>query len=1091
MTNNFQLLDQTKRRGRMIGWLVVFLAGLLWATSGMALPTFVLHEYLGKSWSNEVVHFALDQTVTGAATAYRLVGPAGTSVPFQFVTGTNLTRAIAFQLDLPEFTAQTYRLESNNQSSSPATDLRLEQESTVIRIGNSQTGIEIPTAQGAYTNGPLLRLRLQSGQWIGGSRLVSQVAIESYEANVLATGPVYGEVECHYRFAGGKQWQVNYRVMAHEPVVLINESCNLTDGSTWQVLLSPGFSPTHSLTSGTFGEKERAKYNIARLPGNGATAFSLCPWPIWWNPASVAFVGLFRVPQGSTVVSGGGVPLALPRSEELLATPKREELEPLDPTAPKEPVEDFLTLAAGHAEVWANPGDDGQGKNMPLCTGKAGELFLSGSLAGPGRRWLLAALTTKDNLVAATQLTVAQQMMVKHCETPLDEVKDMVLDWESNTTREYPRLVLRRSDLAARPGLQQRNARAETGPPGPLARKLFDPALRIFLGAPNQPAQSVDTIHRCERILNVATCADLLLGADVLTPAEQSQALGIHAVQWGRPVLTAKDVFTAAEIRYARAQIAFLGYKLASPSYYSLERNYRANPNMTTTRYCTMTILAALVPDHPKAKEWAQGGLNEVERELKEWTVPNGGWLESPHYETAAMSAIILMAYAAQHAGFADYLHDARLFGAMRYLARISTPPDPRLDNQRHFPPAGNTYQNETTGLFGIAAKMCRATNPELADEFQWTWIQQGRPQSGLLVNFYNQALFDEFIPATPPKWGSEHFRGSGVVLRNGFPGNRETYMWLLQGVFAEHYDYDRGSFELWGKGRPLCLKWGYNSRMPAWEQNRVDAGNWGDIQKFNTTEAADYLDSMTQGWDRQVILVKGADYFVMRDTIAQPTANWWLWLYTDESLQCTNDVVKVTGIHDVDLDIWLAPKLAAHLKPGKPKAKTNTKAKTPVSMADESNAPTLEDPTTATKPAAQPTGNWIETLTHTVKCFDLRTQKMEPLTQEGLTLPVTKDEPVFSVLYPRLKGEKSPTFTALADGRGVKVTHAAGTDYVFLSNTPFEYRDGAVSFQGKAGVIRVRDKLVDLSLSEPGTIAIDDQKLSSTEPACRSVARR
>ena len=1053
--------------------LAAVLGGQSLLQAAAPVQTFQLTEYLGQSWTNELVFFP-------ATCAGRLLNAEGKEVPVQFAAGN-----IAFQANLPAFSQQTYRLESG--TSVRASDVEVDQGTASIHIVNSLTGLEIPTAQGAYTNGPFLKMKLRTGKWIGGSRLVGNSAIEGYEAKVIAAGPVYAEVECSYRFAGGKRWQVNFRVMAHEPVVLINESCHGPDGGTWQVLLSPGFSPTHSLMSGSYGDKDKAKYNIAKLPGSGATIFSICPWPIWWSPTSVGFVGLFRLPEGSTILPGGGGVAALPRAEESLAEPKREELEPLEPTAKKEPIEDFLAVAAGHAEVWANPGDDGQGKNIPLCTSKEGDLFLSCSLAGPGRRWLLAALTTKENLVAATQLTVAQQMMVKHCETPLDEVKDMILDWESKTALDYPRLVVRRSDLAARPGLPQRNAQAGSGTPGPLARKLLDPALRIFLGALDQPAQSMDTVHRCERILNIATCADYLLGADVLTPAERSQAMGIHAVQWGRPVLTDKDVFTEADIRYAQAQIAFLGYKLASPSYYSLERNYRANPNMTTTRYCTMAILAALIPDHPKAKEWAQGGLGEVERELKEWTVPNGGWLESPHYQTVAMSEIILLAYAAQNAGFADYLHDPRLLGAMRYLARISTPPDPRFENKRHFPPAGNTYQNETTGLFGIVAKMCRASNPELADEFQWAWIQQGRPQNGLLVNFYNPALFEDRTPAAAPKWGSEHFRGSGVVLRNGFPGNRETYLWLLQGGFAEHYDYDRGSFELWGKGRPLCLKWGYNSRMPAWEQNRVDAGNWGDIQKFNTTEAADYLDSLTQGWDRQVILVKGADYFVMRDTIAQPTANWWLWLYTEESVQCTNDVVRVTGIHDVDLDIWLAPKLAAHLKPGQPKVKLETKVKTPVSLADESTTPLLEDPASATKSSAPQSGNWIETVTHTVKCFDLRTGKWEPLTQEGLTLPVTKDAPVFSVLYPRLKGEKPPTFISLADGRGVKVTHATGTDYVFLSNTPFEFREGTVSFKGRAGVIRVRDKTVDLTLSEPGEVALGDQTLTASEPAFRS----
>ena len=1125
-------MSERKRRNRLwrqvaaLYGTALLLVGTAWGEPGAAKQTFVLHEYLGKDWSNEVVVFQLDTSKTAEQDSHdRLLGPDGAAVPFQVVAGTNDTRSIAFQTDLPEFSERTYRLE-NSGAIAPTTDLRLEEEPACIRITNTLVGIEIPTAQGVFTNGPFLRTKLRSGTWIGASRLHCKTAIESYAARVVASGPVYAEVECLYRFAGGKQWQVNYRVEAHAPVVLVSETCNLNDGSAWQVLVSPGFSPSHSLSSVNFGGKGTAQYRLDKLNYDGSTPLSLAPWPVWWNPRSVGFLGLFRVPEGAAVVRGGHEIVAIPKASAALtgvnpetgAKPDDgfdvvEALARDEKKAPKsaQPIDDLLAVAAGQAEFWADPGEDGPSKSIPLCTRTNRELFLSCSLAGPGRRWLLAALTTKDNLVADDSLCSAQEMMVKHLETPLNEVIHMVLAWDSKTEFDYPRLVTPRTELAARPQVKDsaeaRRALKTHDSPGSLSRKLMQPALKIFLGSPDQPAQSVDTVHRCERVIRIATYADMLLGSDVLTRAELSSVLGLHAVEWGRPILTDKDVFSEADIRYARAQIAFLAYKLSSPNYYSLERNYRANPNMTTTRYCAMTILACLVPDHPCAKAWAQGGLDEVGRELKEWTGPNGGWLESPHYQTTAMSGILFLSLAARNAGFTDYLGDVRLARAMRYLARISTPPDARDHNRRHFPPVGNTYRSESTGLFGAYAKAYRETNPALADELQWTWIQQGRPlNSGIGGDFYTNALYADFEPAAP-KWGSENFPGSGAVLRNGFPGDRETYLYLLQGGFAEHYDYDRGSFELWGKGRPLCLDWGYSfkvGRMPAWQHNRVDVGNWGQIKTFQTCEAADYLCSSQEGWERQVLLVKdpdplGPNYFVMRDTIAQPAANWWLWLYTGRSLELSNDVLHVTGIHDVDLDIWLAPKLAAHLKSAKLKISATKKDKR-VAFADslgdvgqaqegatvESLNAMAENPSTV---KADPPGNWIETRTVTSECFDMSSLRQEPLTQEGLTLPVTKDEPVFCVLYPRLRGEKAPAFAALAEGRGVKVTHTAGTDYVFLSTTPFEFHEGDISFKGRSGVIRVRGTTVDLTLGEGGDIAQGEKKLSSEEPAFRLFA--
>lgn len=1107
----------------LIGLVLAVAAG---AADAPAAGTFTLREYLGQTWSNEVVRFPLDAAAAGDAAAYRVLDDAGASVPFQFVAGEGAGRAVALLVDLKPYAETRFRLERApapaTAATATATDLRVESEKAVIRITNALTGIEIPTAQGSYANGPFLRLKLRSGTWIGGSRLLNKAAIESYEANVTASGPVFVEVECRYRFAGGRQWQVTYRLAAREPAVLITESCNLQDGSAWQLLVSPGFTPTHTL----FRDQKRVFAN--KLSYDGGAPLSLAAWPVWWNPSSVGFLGLFRLPPGAAVVQANGrtAIVATPQSDKAMKEVKLEDKDKLgeepefsetfeqeEKKAKKavEAADDFLAAAAGHGEVWANPGDDGQAKNIPLCTGKNGELFFSCALAGPGRRWLLAALGTQENLVADAELPAAQKLMVKHCETPLDEVKDMVLEWPSTSAGDYPRLIQRRSEYAGRGEVkassEQRRAQKAVDAPGPRARKLLDPALRVFLGAVDQPAQSMHTIHRCERIMSIAVAADMWLGSDVLTREERNQVLGYHAVQWGRPMLTDADVFSDGDIRYARAQIAFLGYKLASPDYYSLERNYRANPNMTAARYCTMAILASLVPDHPRAREWAQGGMAEVERELKEWTGPNGGWIEAPHYQTAAMAPILLLAFATRNAGFADYLNDPRIAKAMRYLARISTPPDPRFDNRRHFPPAGNTYQFETNGLFGVLAKACRDSNRELADELQWTWIQQGRNRnSGIGGDFYNAVLYADFAPALAPRWGSEYFPGSGVVLRSGFPGERETYLWLLQGWFYEHYDVDRGSFEFWGKGRPLCLDWGYSfkmGRVPAWLHNQVDVGGVGEIRKFQPFETADYLHSRQGGWDRQILLVKdqdpaGPNYLVMRDAVAQPAASWWLWLYTEQSPQLLHDTVAVTGVHDVDLDIWLAPGLSRHLKAG-PFRKREAAAVAQPSLAEE--APPLakganedildaaadlvkEETAAAVKPVAA--GTWIQTNTQTVECFDMGTQKQRPLTQEGLNLPVTREAPVFCVLWPRLKTEKPATFTSLADGRGVKVVHATGTDYVFLATVPFEFSEGDVSFKGTAGIIRARGKAVDLTLSEGGEIAFGDRKLVSAEPASR-----
>ena len=86
------------------------------------------------------------------------------------------------------------------------------------------------------------------------------------------------------------------------------------------------------------------------------------------------------------------------------------------------------------------------------------------------------------------------------------------------------------------------------------------------------------------------------------------------------PALNALDavlqpgVLSAGERQRVRAQLAFLGYTLASPSVHSPERGFKANPNMTTAIRSELGVLACLISDHPKAREWAQMGIAEMAR---------------------------------------------------------------------------------------------------------------------------------------------------------------------------------------------------------------------------------------------------------------------------------------------------------------------------------------------------------------------------------------------------------------------------------------------------------------------------------------------
>jgi hypothetical protein len=84
-------------------------------------------------------------------------------------------------------------------------------------------------------------------------------------------------------------------------------------------------------------------------------------------------------------------------------------------------------------------------------------------------------------------------------------------------------------------------------------------------------------------------------------------------------------------------------------------------------------------------------------------------------------------------------------------------------------------------------------------------------------------------------------------------------------------------------------------------------------------------------------------------------------------------------------------------------------------------------------------------------------------------------------VIYPRLKTQKPPTITILADGRAVKIEHEAGTDYVFLSDKPFTFDEGDIHFEGTSGLVKIRGEKADVVLGEAGKLAARGQSTSAT----------
>jgi len=1063
----------------MSGWVLGLCCILLLCNGGAALAApivlqeYRLVEYLDKNWTHELVTFPLsEQAAHVAPDRLSLLDPDGQSCPVQ-VIDTLAGRQMAFLANLPAGATKVYQVIEQPAAPAPS-DLQIERTPELLRLSNGFTGVAVPTAAGAYAHGPIAGLRLRSGRWIGSGQLQATPEIQRYQAQITADGPVFSEVQATYTFTNGKAWTITLRLITGEPVVLIREQCNLDAKSRWLLRLDPTFTPTFGVSqidAGPTIPPALCNGYIARplIGEKSATPFVLHGWLPWWQLENAAAFSLFHL-AGPVTITQQQVNWQWQRHftreakeitlEEAIYGTNKAALSPAQVAA----ATDVLFLAAGHGAVWANPGEDGLKKGLPLQTTPDGTVTLACPLAGPARAWLLGTSTIERTLGAERD---AYACLNKFLETPLQEVTALNLSWGNPApATTYPRLFFDRARIAA---VGERY-------PVPMASTTAGDkeALWAFLYHPTPATEQAFRKRFLSALANSVGRFTSAGRSSVNANTHHVTQPMMDLVFLSDMAFSQEGLFTPEERRRIQAQLAFLAYRIASPDFLSTPRNYQATANMTTMRNTALVLLSCALRGHPQAAAWSQDGLTSTAEAFKAWIGPQGEWLESPHYQ-CVNGDLLCMLLAAQRAGLSDLLYDRRFLQSWLYLARISTPPDPRAGGLRFLPTVGHTYRNEATCLFSVVAQLWREKDPAAAAELQWTWIQQGRPRWGVLggtsmVNMFSEFLLADFTPTRAPAWDSILYPNAGAILRTGFPGPRETHLHLLQGSFVQHYDEDRGSISFWGKGQPLSLDWGYNGSMPGWQHSRMLIGGFwdaGKVTEFASQPTADYLRSVQQVWHRQILLAKDTDplgmtYFALCDSFAGlQHPNWWyLWLNTAGPLLLEGHVVHMPGRGDVDLDIWFAGDWAKKL----PRQPVD-----PGTTGDSVTIKPLSATVTVIKGALTKQGWAADNLTQQALWFD--------------NVPVDAP-PIRCILYPRLRTEAPPTFTPFAEGRGVRITTPTGVDDVFLAPTPITVTEGAIRFSGTAGIIQRRGKTVTLTLGAAGTLCDGPYAVTATGPA-------
>lgn len=989
-----------------------FLAAFSLAHSALAQETlqeFKFQDYINRDWKSEFVSFPVAANINGR-TDLTLLGPDNKPLPYQWRQREDGKDTITFQADVPKNSSSAYRL----QKGTPATDtdLKIQEDAQTLRITNARTGITIRKAL-TGNQGPIAGVLMGSGQWVGDSTITFKKPVESYSVKLLARGPVQAEAVCEISLGAGALWRLRFRLQAGEPAVLVTESHNLKQENLWTLDLSANLAPNK-----IFGRYGR----IASINGVQHGSGDLTTWnafdtgdqePVWFLEPWLHWSARDR--QGNWF----GIY--------------------------KDSDADMLVLGALRPSVWLDPKKQNWDNANVKVVARGDKIVGDFPLTEGTRAWMIGTFPKAESmkqlgvkLDGYPDAPLPQQTLIKHTDFPLDMVKDYQLTWQALEPKR-PCLLVNAEDVARlkasfKPDDALRDRLVNT----PINFYNVEPPIRYFLATGDE---------KLGRKLAEAALQWTQIAVDMLVLQQRQMTLG-YSPHHMTSILAAVNLVDAAwngmtpeERTRVQAQMAFLGYTVMRDDFSSSERGYNGLPNMITAVASYRTCIGSLIATHPMAKTWVNTGLTEAKNELIYWSDENGGCLEAPHYAMASYDFMTGQFLMAHNAGFDNTIFDPKMKKIAEWFAQIQTPPDPRAGNERHQPPIGNTWWNEPTGAFGINARIWKTKDPEFAKEMQWMHLQQGSPEIagtggfGPALSGYRSILVDNTIPPKKPNYTSAFFPKTGIMLRNGV-SDRETQLHMIQGDHRSHYDIDSGSITFWGKGRPISTDWGYTGGGSRAEHSMLDTQGAGTMYVKNhaTSQHFDYVSGTSGIWHRRIMFVKAGDplgptYFVIRDTMDAPApATWRFWCMAND-ITVNGDSALVNGPDDVDTDIFPSSPESLNLT-------TQTRIGEPQGQVDKKQFGPLKIPQTA------------------------------------LVATTKKGRQYGFLIYPRLKTQKAPEVTRLAGGKVFKITHEAGTDYIFLGDEPFKFNEDGIEFEGISGLVKTRGNKSYLELGGGGRLS-------------------
>ncbi|MCL1856854.1 MAG: hypothetical protein FWF84_04325 [Kiritimatiellaeota bacterium] len=884
--------------GTVLGWVAS--GGYALAMTGGDITTFTLTEYLGAAWSNECVTYSVDE-----ATAAHLrdgavcQGDDGAEAPWQLSADGGGVRFIA---SLPAFGQRTYRFTSG--APSVKTALTVAETQAYLEIANALTGVRISTSL-KDGDGPILAWRLSDGTWAGGSAFAPTRKVETYRAFIVENGPVLARVEAVASFEGGGSWTVTAELQEGEPSFKIRESFEcVPSAGTFTLRFDEGLDPEWMLfrSAGQF-EVRAARTGLGQImtlplshtpERDPSLRFLLQPW-VWWQGSLARghFFTLMNTAKNTAVTmitsdTRAWVDPAIPAEEraESATWLRRSENGALTldfqvKRGEREYVMSVLSSDAILADAW-----DISAIEIPPPDDSGG----------------VADLMPKDaswERLYRAPLSEAVALRISHY--PLNRLKELILEWpEADAGSVRPRMLVAPEDIAR---WRENTAEYFAGRRLNIPYNVYhlDSILPAYIATGDKELGDILYAEIPKIVQGYVNWFLKLAGDNICLGVAPHHRSVIVATTYAVDVWLGLPQVTPEDRRSLKGQLAFLAYILASEDYFSPERGFGGGfINMRTIVAMNQLALGSVLADHPLTRKWTDMGFDFIQTAVidtwQEDGMYSGRSVEAPHYGIGSFDPALAAMRMRDRLGFPHDMHTAKVKDAGAWFAKICTPRDPRFSHWRHLSPIGNTYLFERTGIFGIMAHLYRDADPKFSAEMQWIDNEQGNflaPGTGGFGPAFagsRELLRDRTLPAQVPDWKSEWFRHNGAVLRSKLATEDETFLYLIAGVGARsqnHWDMDQGGITLWNRSVPIADDFGYYGCAPEEDNSMLTsraATGIMEIEAFSETPTHDYVRGKKGAWTREIVLVKHdattPDYFVIRDTMAEPAeATWRMWL--------------------------------------------------------------------------------------------------------------------------------------------------------------------------------------------------------------------